>query len=199
MNKKNLSKIYRSIDDLLQLNEKVIVAIEGNSAAGKSTLAHLISCTYDCNVIHMDDFFLRPEQKTLERIKEVGGNVDYERFNEEVVTGIRSRKCFSYRPYDCKVMKLKEEVYVEAKRLNVIEGVYSMHPSLMVNYDLKIFLQINEEEQKRRILERNGELMYQRYFEEWIPKENKYFLEFSIKEKCDMIFNQQRQGLNLEM
>lgn len=35
MNKKNLSDIYKNIDDLLKRKEKVIVAIEGNSAAGK--------------------------------------------------------------------------------------------------------------------------------------------------------------------
>lgn len=188
MNKKNLSEIYRSIDDLLLQKENVIVAIDGNSAAGKSTLAHLISCTFDCNIIHMDDFFLRPEQRTLERLKEIGGNVDYERFEEEVVTGIHSRKSFNYRPYDCKRMKLKEEVYVEPKKLNVIEGVYSMHPSLTQDYDLKIFLQVKNEEQKKRILKRNGELMYKRYLEEWIPKENSYFLEFNIKEKCDIMY-----------
>lgn len=28
----------------------------------------------------LDDFFLRMEQRTPERLREVGGNVDYERF-----------------------------------------------------------------------------------------------------------------------
>lgn len=188
MNKKNLSDIYKNIDDLLKRKEKVIVAIEGNSAAGKSTLAYLISCVYDCNIFHMDDYFLRPELKSPERMKEVGGNVDYVRFKDEVVTGIHSSRRFSYQSYDCKQMKLKEPILVEPKKLNVIEGSYSMHPTLVNNYDLKIFLQISKKEQKIRILKRNGEFIYRRYIEEWIPKENSYFLEFNIKEKCDMVF-----------
>jgi uridine kinase len=187
MNKKNLSDIYKNIDDLMKRKEKVIVAIEGNSAAGKSTLAYLIEYVYDCNIFHMDDYFLTPELKTRERMQEVGGNVDYVRFKDEIVTGINSRRSFSYWPYDCKQMRLKEPVLVEPKKLNVIEGSYSMHPTLSNNYDLKIFLQIGKKEQKNRILKRNGELMYQRYIEEWIPKENTYFLEFNIKEKCDMV------------
>ncbi len=188
MNKKNLSDISKKIDDLLKSKEKVIVAIEGNSAAGKSTLAYLISYVYDCNIFHMDDYFLRPELKTQERMEEVGGNVDFVRFKDEVIVGINSRSNFSYQPYDCKEMKLKEPIFVEPKKLNIIEGSYSMHPTLAANYDLKIFLQISKSEQKNRIFKRNGEFMYRRYIEEWIPKENSYFTEFNIKVKCDMIF-----------
>ena len=50
----------------------MVVAIDGNSGAGKSTLAALIADVYDCNLFHMDDFFLRPEQRTEERLKETG-------------------------------------------------------------------------------------------------------------------------------
>lgn len=33
---------------------------------------------------HMDDFYLQGRQRTYERLNEVGGNVDYERFAKEV-------------------------------------------------------------------------------------------------------------------
>ena len=46
----------------------------------------------------MDDFFLRPEQRTEERLKEVGGNVDRERFLEEVARPLTNKKkSFGYR------------------------------------------------------------------------------------------------------
>ena len=32
----------------------------------------------------MDDYFLQPYQRTEERLAEPGGNVDYERFKEEI-------------------------------------------------------------------------------------------------------------------
>ena len=188
MNKKNLADIYRRIDGLLNTKDKIIIAIEGNSAAGKSTLALLISNIYDCNLFHMDDYFLQPELKTEERLREVGGNVDYVRFKDAVIAGINSRRSFSYRAYDCKQMRLKELILVEPKKLSIIEGSYSMHPVFADNYDLKIFLQIGKKEQRNRILKRNGELMYKRYAEEWIPKENSYFFEFKIKEKCDKVY-----------
>lgn len=42
----------------------------------------------------MDDFFLRIEQRTPERMTEVGGNVDYERFLETVLFPVSAKKCY---------------------------------------------------------------------------------------------------------
>ena len=41
--------------------------------------------------------------------------------------------------------------------------------------------------QSERILKRNGENMLKRFTEEWIPLENKYFKEFKIEEKADLV------------
>ena len=50
----------------------------------------------------MDDFFLRPEQRTAQRLAQSGGNVDWERFQAEVLIPLRQGISFSYRPYDCR-------------------------------------------------------------------------------------------------
>jgi len=183
-----MEKLFDRIDALLKLDKPIYVAIDGNSGAGKTSLASMIGKVYDCNIFHMDDFFLRPELKTEERLKEVGGNVDYERFYEEVIQGLKSGQEFAYRPYNCQTMTLGDAIYVQPKKLNIIEGVYSMHPRLIDFYDLKVFLSIDPEEQSRRILERNGPVMHQRFINEWIPLENRYFEAAKIREKCDLIF-----------
>jgi len=181
-------EVFCKIDALLKSKDTVNVAIDGNSGAGKSTLASLISNVYDCNIFHMDHFFLRPELKTKERLKEVGGNVDYDRFWQEVIAGLQSGREFQYRIYDCTQMTLGQSIMVIPKKLNIIEGSYSMHPTLLYNYDLKIFLQIDEKEQSHRILKRNGAFMQKRFLNEWIPLENQYFNEMRIQEKSDLIF-----------
>ena len=68
---------------------RVLVAIEGGSASGKTTLGELLQNVYGCPVFHMDDFFLRPEQRTEARFAQPGGNVDRERFLEEVLIPLR--------------------------------------------------------------------------------------------------------------
>ena len=91
--------VKKQIDELLAKQDMVIVAIDGKCTSGKTTLASKLAEIYDCNVFHMDDFFLRPEQRTPERFAEVGGNVDYERFQEEVLLPLKDGKAFSYRPF----------------------------------------------------------------------------------------------------
>ena len=170
----NLESVIKQIDDLLTQKDTVIVAIDGKCTSGKTTLASKLAELYDCNVFHIDDFFLRPEQRTPERFAEVGGNVDYERFLEEVLLPLKSSKTFSYRPFDCSTFTLSDPVIVTPKRLNIIEGTYSHHPYFGNPYDLKILLTIDEETQRRRILDRPV-FLHKRFFEEWIPMENRYF------------------------
>lgn len=183
-------EIFCRIDALMKSKDRVIVAIDGNCASGKSTLAAFVADVYnDCNIFHMDDFFLTPELRTEERMKEVGGNVDYVRFKEEVIEGLKSGKEFCYCRYDCQRETFHEPIKVVPKKLNIIEGSYSMHPTLRENYDLKIFLHLEPEEQSRRILERNGPKMHRIFINLWIPLENRYFSEMKIKEQCDLVYN----------
>ena len=95
----NLESVIKQIGDVLTQKDTVIVAIDGKCTSGKTTLASKLAELYDCNVFHMDDFFLRPEQRTPERFAEVGGKVDYERFLAEVLLPLKSSKTFSYRPF----------------------------------------------------------------------------------------------------
>ena len=71
-----MKRITDRIDALLAREGSVVIAIDGSCTAGKTTLAAHLATKYDCNLIHMDDFFLRPEQRTAERFAEPGGNVD---------------------------------------------------------------------------------------------------------------------------
>ncbi len=167
---------------------KVILTVEGGSASGKSTLGSMLEDIYDCNTIHMDDFFLQMHQRTPERFKEVGGNLDRERFYDEVVTHLKDGREFCYRKFDCSTMSLGESVTVTPKKLTVIEGAYSMHPYFGEYYDLSVFLDIAPELQRARILKRNPQ-MADRFFNEWIPLERVYFSELDIPKKCDIIID----------
>lgn len=183
---RKLTLIRARIDELLALGERVTVAIDGPCASGKTTLGSLLEAHYDCNVFHMDDFFLRPEQRTPERFTEPGGNVDYERFREEVLLPLASGEAFSYRPFDCGTFTLSQPLQVTPGRLNIVEGSYALHPSFGEPYDLKILLTVAPEVQRQRILERPA-FLHERFFSQWIPMENRYLEVFRIPDRCDMI------------
>ena len=178
-----MEMIKKHIDALLKTKDTVIVAIDGPCTSGKTTLAAQLAQIYDCNVFHMDDFFLRPEQRTEARFAEVGGNVDYERFAEEVLLPLKSGVPFSYRPFDCGTFTLADPITVTPKKLTIVEGTYSFHPYFQNPYDLKVLLTVSDELQRQRVLERPA-FLHQRFFEQWIPMENRYFAQCDMRADC---------------
>lgn len=152
------------MNDILEIFHQkgsVMIAIDGDCGSGKTTLSQKLADELNANVFHLDDYFLRPEQKTSERLKEVGGNVDRERFKDEVLNSLLQKQSVKMRAYDCKQQALLEEQRIPYCPINIIEGSYSLHPELFDYYDYTIFIEIEEEKQ--------------------------YFKEMKIKEKCNIL------------
>lgn len=176
-------RLFQAVDRALAEKGEARVAIDGMSASGKSTLGECLKIVYDANLFHMDDYFLPFEKKTPQRLAEPGGNVDYERFAAEIAC----RGCgeaFEYRPYSCKTGALAPAVKVEPNPVFIVEGAYSLHPSIRDGYDVKAFFEIDPEKQSARILERNGPEMHRRFMEQWIPMENEYISRCGVKDVC---------------
>lgn len=167
------------------LTGQVNIAIDGPCGGGKTTLANILEGVYDCNLFHMDDFFLRAEQRMPLRYQEPGGNVDYERFRKEVLDHLSDKEGLQYRKFRCEDMCLGESRRVPCKKLNIIEGSYSCHPYFGEDaYTLRLFVDVEPDRQRERIIARSGETMWKRFAAEWIPMENRYFNVFGIREKC---------------
>ena len=177
-------ELFSKIDTALK-GGRVLLAVDGRCASGKTTLAEILKEVYDLNVFHMDDFFLRPEQRTKERFLEIGGNIDHERFKCEVLEPLKKGGDFAYQKFDCSKMELLPPTEARERGLNLIEGVYSMHPELLPYYDLTVLLDVSPSEQRERILRRSPK-MADRFFSEFIPLEEKYFLAHKLRDKCDI-------------
>ncbi len=178
--------LFAAIDDLLERQNSARVAIDGPCASGKSTLAAQLARIYDSQLFHMDDFFLPFERKTPERLAQPGGNVDWERFQADVLDHLHESS-FSYSPFDCSIGALGAPVATEKRPVQLIEGVYSLHPALRARYDLRVFLGVNPGLQCQRLHARDPEKI-DRFVNEWIPMENHYFGAFGIASQCDIIY-----------
>jgi len=184
---KDLQLIINQIDCLMTSQSTVRLAIDGHCGSGKSVLALFLQRVYHANVIKMDHFFLPQELRTPERLAEPGGNVDYDRFLREVVPGLLAGSAIQYQVFNCQTMMLEEMITLPHNALTIVEGSYRMHPRFGNPYDLRLFLRIDPEEQIRRILQRAGPVMLERFVQEWIPMENHYFTAMNITEKCDLV------------
>jgi uridine kinase len=179
--------IFLQLDELMLSREHVVMAVDGMCAAGKSTLAALIKKVYRCPVIPTDHFFLPASLRTPQRLGEPGGNIDYERFAEEVLPALKENRGFDYRVFNCGTMSFGKTVHIRPSRLHLVEGTYSLHPRFSGLYDLTVMLEISPEEQKMRIRQRNSPQMAVRFLTEWIPLENQYFKDTQTAKRCDLV------------
>ncbi len=164
-----------------------LVAIDGSSAGGKSTLGAMLAEKLDATLIHMDDFFLPPDLRTRQRLAQPGGNVHYERVLEQVLRPIRRGEGPVYGVFDCSVMAIGQTRAEPVRPVVIVEGAYSLHPALREFYDLKVFLEVDQDTQKARILRRNGPEKLHIFVERWIPLEQRYFAACGVRECCDII------------
>lgn len=178
-----LLPLIQAADALQEKKRRVIVALDGRCASGKTTAAALLSVLWGAPVVHMDDFFLPPNLRTPERFSQPGGNVHYERFAEEVLPGLNSHKGFVYRRFDCASMEYAEPISVAPASVVIVEGAYSLHPVFGDYADITAFFDVEPGEQLRRIERRNGSEVAEVFRKRWIPLEEEYLAAVDLEQK----------------
>ncbi|HPJ02894.1 MAG TPA: uridine kinase [Candidatus Limiplasma sp.] len=170
-------RLTADLQTQLNLHGRALAVIDGDCAAGKTTLAAQLAARCGCNVIHMDDFFLPKALRTPERLQAPGGNVHYERFIDEVISPLQRSEAFTYGALNCADFSITE-IRIEPKPCTIIEGSYSLHPRFLDTYRqmgaMLYFLRISADEQLRRLQKREDEASLRLFEERWIPMEKRY-------------------------
>ena len=173
---------------LLRRGVPVLAAVDGRCGSGKSGLGGLIGTLFPCNVIHMDDYYLPPDQRAEDWERVPGGNMDFARFLREVLVPAGAGDPICCRPFDCRRGTLGRETILPARPLTVVEGSYSQHPLLTARYDLKLFLTCSPEEQRRRLERREGG-HYAAFRDCWMPLEERYFRQCGTERSADLVID----------
>lgn len=165
-----------------------VIAVDGMSAALKTTLTDMLSRKLCAGVIHCDDFFLPHSLRTKERLSEPGGNIHYERMKAEVIDRLSSGEhVVSYNRFDCAAMSLTNEVPVKSGNVYIVEGAYAMHPYFGAYYDASMVLTVSSSKQMERIRLRGDDVSAFR--DRWIPMEINYLSYHRILSKADMLID----------
>lgn len=177
-------KVICAIKDMMVHKTNLIVAIDGRCASGKTSFANELHDIFDCNIVHMDDFFLPVNLRTKDRLEIPGGNFDKERFISEIIAPLKKGEILSYRPFRCKTQDYGDDIFLNPNKMTVIEGAYSCHPDLFDCYDITVFMSVDERLQLERIINRSGKEQSEAFKSMWIPMEERYFQAFDIINKC---------------
>ena len=181
-----ISLIQERVSALLAQKERVVIAIDGRCASGKTTFAKCLSKELSSPFVSCDDFFLPPEKRTEQRLSEVGGNMERERLLSEVLAPFLQGDAVNYRPFVCKTMSYGEAIPLPQSKVLIVEGAYSCHSELWDCYDLHIFLSVPKEEQRKRILQRNPHNAND-FFTKWIPMEERYLADGRVEKNAEFV------------
>lgn len=160
-------------------NDFTIFALEGKCGSGKTTICNYLQ---NVTIIDVDDFFLKVELKTKERLNEIGGNIDYELY-EQCLKMIKPDSTITYKIFDCHTQKYLDKT-VTIKNKVLLVGVYSYHQKVRSYIDKLCYLIVDDNVQLERLKNREN---YERFVKEWIPLENIYYQSYDFIGKADLI------------
>ncbi len=101
--------LEKRIRGLMALHQPCLVAIDGPCGSGKSSLAGAFHDLFpDSLVIHVDDFFLQPHQRTPARMLEPGDNLDRERLIQEVLLPLQTGQYRGHQRFNCQTGQMEQ-------------------------------------------------------------------------------------------
>lgn len=204
-------KIDRMIKKWLPDRKKIVIAIDGYSGSGKTTvLEYLARINSDVLPLFLDDFIehwsRRKEMMSQTEDKSRVFELKWYRYREieELILKFREQKEGFYRAivYDYErndYGPVKEFDF--SKRVLVVEGIFLFHPKHKISrmWDKKIYLDVSLEKGNQRRIQRETERWKERYIPETHPDSyvsffkqayTRYLEKYKVENKADVVIKE---------
>lgn len=182
-----------------RLDRPVIVALDGGSGAGKSTISNRLRKMGDVAVITLDDFYQTtipesewPTKTAKERLESV---FEWKRVRLEALLPLRAGNVGRWQAFDfTKGLGTDgryrlQETYTEVppSPIVVLEGNFSASPPVRDLIDLAVLIDVPVEERHRRIREREDEEFLDNWHTVWDEVEAYYYNEVNPPDSYDLV------------
>jgi uridine kinase len=184
--------LYDRIDSLRAVvPAPVLVALDGRSAAGKSTLAQQVAARTAALVIDGDDFY-RGGDDTFWRARNPAEKVDLVidwRRQRILLTTLGRCEPARWQPYDWEADDGRQgaEVHVGPAPVVILEGAYSARPELADLFALRVLLDVPRATRRERLLRREGERYRAEWEARWGQAEDLYFEQLMPRGSFDLV------------
>jgi uridine kinase len=166
-----------------------LVAIDGQSAAGKSTWARMLQTKHlDATIVQTDDFYrvLDPSYRDgLDAAEGYTEYYDWQRLEAQVLGPLRSGMKARYQRYDWDTNELGDWTTVDPVGLIIVEGCYCARPELRNYYDAIVFVVTSPVERERRQYLRND--ASDDWLGRWDAAERYYLDRFDPESYADLV------------
>ncbi len=192
--KLNIENVISQIKDLNKKSTKpILVAIDGRSGAGKSTIAKQIASRLNGIAISSDDFWIGGSDEEWDKCtpqEKSDRAIDWKRIRTEVLEPLLEGKPAVWRSFNWKTGVGLTDECIKAKptKIIVLDGAYSSRPELQDIIDLSILVEISEDTNRReRLIKREGKDYMSSWHKRWDPAEDYYFSSVRPKSSFDII------------
>ena len=173
----------------IDVHSPVIVAVDGHSAAGKSTFARRLADKLDAATVPGDDFYrvMDPAERTrLEPWEGADRYYHWERMRDEALDLLRLGRNATYRPYDwgCNALEPRTKT-IASTPLVIVEGLFVSRPELDLVNDLTVVVVADSQIRRRRQLDRAD--ASQEWLQRWDAAERWYFEHVRPADRFDLI------------
>ncbi len=166
----------------------LLVAIDGQSAAGKSILARYIQRHLPhVSIVHADDFYQVMDEHERARLDAEGGYTtyyDWQRLETHVLKPLVQGQPACYQLYDWSTGQLGDYVTVQPEGVILVEGLYTLRPELRPYFDVKIWVDTDFAQRMQRQGERTDPW---EWVERWEAAEIFYIQQFTPEMYADIV------------
>ena len=168
--------------------EPCVIAVDGFSAAGKSTIGAALATYLGAALLHMDDFYrdmTDAERRALSAARGIDQYFDWPRLRTEALLPLRGAETACFAGFDWKAgIGLGPMHTVEPRPFIVLEGVYSGRPDLEDLVDLAVFVDAPADARRARRRARHDSHDWEA---RWDAAERLYFSEIRPASSFDVV------------
>lgn len=165
-----------------------ILALDGRSGAGKSSLAAALAARIGASVIEGDDFYAGGVELRGDSPQDrIDACIDWSR-QRQVLQALRAGQPAEWRAFDWDAfdgrLRYPPKKLSPAKQV-ILEGVYSARPELADLIDLQVLVEVSPDIREARLLAREEPIgLWER---QWHGAEEHYFQNVMPSQRFDLI------------
>lgn len=177
----------------------VIVAFDGRSGSGKTSLALPIVEHLDAAYIPSDDFYAAEigddQWIGMTAVERVRDGINWRRLRAEALEPLVAGRPAEWHPFDFESGPLTDGTYLPSEQLRyvapksvvVLDGAYSTRPELADLLDFTVLVSAPEETRNVRLAKREGAAFLAKWHRVWHEAEMYYFSKVRPPSSFDLV------------